>query len=121
MLLRLDNKPRRHDYRKGRWGHALHGVKLHHETVRPSIWRWLRGDRSYQQTYMTCLGHGSVYPDDTVVIAMQSGKSAEFRVADIRYYSDPKDMFEIKRADFVGYLEDSTPPTDTEQEGENNG
>jgi hypothetical protein len=42
---------------------------------------------------------------DILLVPMKSGKTARFRVAETRWIGNPRDMFDIERADFDGYLE----------------
>ena len=103
QLLRMHSNPVEHDYTKSYWGHALHNPKIEHGVNKPSIWRWICGDRAEEYSYLTCLGHGSVREGDTGMLEMQSGKIARFVVIEIDNLMNPDDMFEIKRADFVEF------------------
>lgn len=106
FLLRVGDRDT-HDYTEQCWGHALHDPKIKHETIKPKWWRKLLGAEPIERSYLTCLGHGyGIKPGHTVLLKMQSGKVASFRVVEIEYFSNPRDMFDIKRADFIEYVSD---------------
>lgn len=105
MLLRLDNKPRTHDYTRMMWGHALQNLKMIPVYSKPTIWDRLRGKKpEHVSNDLTCTGHGSVRKGDSITIEMASGKIAKWLVEDIEQYRDPDDMFKIRRASFVEYV-----------------
>lgn len=100
-----------------RWGHALHSPTMHEGwTDRPPLWRrWLLGQKSERFSYLSALGHSTPTPNrgDILRVAMQSGRVARFRIVTIKWMGDPRDMFDVKRADFVGY-----EGRDTDRSGE---
>ena len=105
MLLRLDDGPRDHDYTRNSWGHTLHNPHMKEEDEPlPGFWNKLLR-RTQRINYLTCCGYGDVREGDTLRIRMESGKIARFIVREIEYFSDPRDMFNLKRADFVEYVE----------------
>ena len=82
-----------HDYTRQYWGHALHDPKIEHDD---------------EHSYLRCLGHGPrVRAGDILLLKMQSGKIARFQIQEIEHYSNPADMFDVKRAVFDGYQEPS--------------
>lgn len=98
-----------HDFTWSGWGHALHSPKMNEGwTPQPPLWRrLLLGEHSHRFSYLSGLGHCTPRPweGDELRVAMASGKVARFRVVEIRLFSDPHDMFDLKRADFVRYEE----------------
>ena len=97
-----------HDYTKGRWGHALHGIEFAHKEHKPSFWDRLRGIKdSMWETTMTCTGHGDVAKGDILLIAMQSGRIAKVQIVDLKYFSNPRDMFQVTQGDLIGYVGDN--------------
>lgn len=107
MLLRLDNNPRTHDYRKMFWGHALQGMEMVPVFGTVTFWQRLRGILpEHISNDLKCTGHGDVRKGDFLLIAMASDKTARFKVEEIEHYRDPDDMFKINKASFVGYEED---------------
>ncbi len=103
MLMRLDDKPRTHDYRKSMWGHSLHSPQVKVRMLPRTLWERLRFKRAEHAQYLTALGHGDVRKGDDVLVALKSGKTGRFTVQEIDRFCDPDDMFDIKRADFIGY------------------
>ena len=96
-----------HDYTTHRWGHALHDPKIEALPAQRSALERLLFKKAKTTYALKCLGHGRVSAGDFITIKMKSGNVAKFVVREIEHFYNPKDMFEIKRADFVGYVEDS--------------
>ena len=104
MLLRLDNKPRTHDYTKSMWGHALLDMVTIPVFSRPSLWQRIRGAQpEHISNELQCSGFGDVRQDDFILTKMASGKVARWKVEDVEHLRNPDDMFHIHRASFVGY------------------
>ena len=106
MLLRLHSDPVTHDYRKSFWGHALHGMKTVPVYSRPTFWQRLRGVKpEHISNDLTCQGHGDVREGDFILTLMASGKVAKWKAEEVERYRDPDDMFNLRRASFVEYVE----------------
>jgi hypothetical protein len=76
-----------HDYTRQGWGHTLGSFKW--DQVEPGVFK------------VDGFGLG-VQTKDLVRLGMQSGKVARFEVLEIRYESNPKDMF-WATIGFIGY------------------
>jgi hypothetical protein len=111
------------DFRRSGWGHAIHmpAIKM---GARPLAW-WekLLGRKPETYSYLTCLGHSTPTPNegDVMLVPMQSGKTGRFQVIEIRWLGNPRDMFDIERADFVGYEPASATAKTGSTEGESAG
>jgi hypothetical protein len=114
MLTRIGNGPREHDYTQNMWGHALYNLKMVEVTESPtSLWQKWFGPRVTSRV-LQCLGLGSVRAGDTLLLRMASGMVGRFVVREIEHFSNPDDMFEINRADFLDYA--SQGPTGNERD-----
>lgn len=101
-------KPGTFDFRRSGWGHALHYPRIAVGYHRQAWWRRALRRRPRTFEYLTCLGHARPLPreSDILLVPMESGRTARFIVVEVRWMTDPDDMFEIKRADFVGWHDD---------------
>jgi hypothetical protein len=82
-----------HDFTQGGWGHHFSVWETLPPDTDPTI---APGTRYY--------GHAvGLKKDDIVLLAMQSGKVARWRINEIEYKRDPHDMF-FARASLVGYV-----------------
>jgi hypothetical protein len=75
-----------------------------------NLWQRISGTGDKIQI-LQALGHGNVRQGDTILVKMQSGRTARFIVREIFYYSDLDDMFKLERADFVSYMDESVTQT----------
>lgn len=95
-----------HDYTSHRWGHALHDPVVKTIPAEKTLTERLFLKKPKAVHILTCLGHGRVRAGDFVEVRMKSGGDAKFLVREIEHFYNPKDMFKIKRADFVGYVDE---------------
>lgn len=100
--------PRVHDFRRQGWGRAIHMPDIKTRVVAPPWWQRALGKNPQTFEYLTCMGHSTPTPweGDILLIPMQSGKTGKWRIIESRWVGDPRDMFDVRRADFEGYLED---------------
>jgi len=98
-------EPTTFDFRNSWWGHALHSPRIEMRRGPQTWWKRLLRRAPASFAYLTCMGHSTPRPreGDILLVPMQSGKTARYEVIDIRWLCDPRDMFDVKRADFRGY------------------
>lgn len=81
-------KPTQHDYTKQCWGHSIGQVS-----------------RNTNGT-LSMMGHGTgIKKTDTLIMNMNSGRIAQFKVMSVRYLQDPPDMWTMN-AKFEGYVDE---------------
>jgi hypothetical protein len=99
------SEPRVLDFRSRRWGHALHSPRILDAQKPQTRWQKLMRRKPETYSYLDCMGHSTPLPNegDIMLVRMESGRTARFKVVEVRWFGDPRDMFKIKRADFVGY------------------
>jgi hypothetical protein len=84
--MRKKGEKRTHDYTKQYWGWSCSITKI----------------KADDHT-ICCLGHGhGLQEGDTMLLSMESGKVGRFTITQLKYFSDPKDMFDLE-AVFDGY------------------
>ena len=81
---RLQKETREHDFTHSKWGWSI--AKVYDDD--------------------TAIGHGlGILSGDTILLRMASGRVGRWRVQEIDYYLDPRDMFKVKIQP-LGYKED---------------
>lgn len=81
--------PKTHNYINQHWGWALHMINT----------------TDNGKTYTLC-GHGiGIEKGDFILMKMESGKIGKFKIMEIKYFSDPYDMWSGKIRP-IGYVEE---------------